>query len=376
MKKIILILLVLLILWKPIQIISMRSDAFFSRTYNARYSELKRLYYSSQYTVKKDPVIVTDEAIESFLAGAFLKGANPIMFIHDHPPLGKYIIGLSIFIFDNENTIIIPLYLLSILCVFLIGKETLKNTLAALVPTALFSNEPLMYSKLLITPVPELVQLPFILFSIYFFVRFTQGKHIYRWAILASLSLGSVISIRFFILGVVLLFSQFAFLILKRNVKLMTTYIFFLPFSLFVLEASYLKTIIASGSVVKPIAVQKYILSYHSSKFTQLFTVWDLLLFNRWHTWWGDRSIATDPNWLITWPLSVISSVILSILGIIRKIKLLDSEMILLLWVFSYGFMLSFGYSSVRYFLPLIPCFYILAISLLFRIKSIQKIMK
>ncbi len=364
-----------LVLFRPVYYIGSHQDLYFSSTYSARYDSLKKLYYSSQYVVRKNPVIIPDETTEAFAAGAFLHGMNPINIIHDHPPLGKYILSASIYLFNNENTIIIFFFACSIVGIYLIMKSITGNNLYSLVPVAIFVNEPLMFSKIVYTPIPEIIQLPFILFTVYFFLQMVKNKtNTYLWAVLTSIFLGGVISTRFFALGAVLLFSQILFLIYKKSYRKLLKYLLVLPLSCFVLLASYAKTIEESNSLIKPLAVQKYILTYHSSKFTKIFSVWDLLLFNRWHTWWGEQKITTDVNWIILWPISFILSVTIIILSAFRKIKILPQEEVILFWIVLYLCMLSVGYTSVRYFLPLIPFLYVLALSLLYRVQIVRRI--
>ncbi|MGE5041945.1 MAG: hypothetical protein ACM3IJ_03500 [Candidatus Levyibacteriota bacterium] len=366
--KILIGIILLIICLRPGLVIYGKKDAYFSRSYYSQFSELKRMYGSSQYSVKNSKVILTDEAVESYLAGAFLQGKDPILFIHDHPPLGKYILSLSILLFDNVSTIIIPIFCVSLLGVYLLSKKVIKHTVLALIPVVIFSNEPLMMVKLMTPPIPELVQLPFILFSFYCFLRFLESKkHKYAWSFSTALFLGATISTRFFITGAVITASFILFLLLVKRMKELFIFAVLLPASLVALFFSYTKTVLDTHSVIKPFSVQKYILTYHESKFIQLFTVWDLLLFNRWHTWWAGNKISFDVNWIPVWPVSVLLSFVLGALAVLKKIKLSDPEYVFLIWVVFYGLTLSTGYTSVRYFLPWLPFFYILAISLLFR---------
>jgi len=104
------------------------------------------------------------------------------------------------------------------------------------------------------------------------------------------------------------------------------------------------------------------------------FSAFDLLLFNRWHTWWGERLITSDPQWRIWWP----ASFFLVILGIARIIKENLSisrlkryflkknnslELILVAWIIIYLAFLSVGQTTTRYFFPILPIFYILAVN-------------
>ncbi len=373
-KKLITFIILLIIFLRPIVYIATHSSVFFEPSYGSRYEAVKALYFSSQYMIKGNPAIIPDEVLESYAGGAFLRGLNPILIVHDQPPLGRYFLSLSILIFNNENTIMLIFLGASALGIYLLSRLIISNYYLSFVPLLIFLNEPLMFIKLKHTPLLEPIQLPFIIFSLYFFILFMQHKQ-NRYAIFSAVCLGAVISTRFFVLGGVLLSSQLLFFLYKKNLRLLIRYIAFLPLSLVVLFASYTRSIQDSESLLAPLGIQRYMLEYHSSKFVQLFTVWDLLLFNRWHTWWGTKAISYDPNWSVLWPLATVLTGLVIVLGLIKKIKIKDSEIILSLWVVFYLLMLSSGFTSTRYFLPLLPFLYILAMSLLSRV-SLKHIMK
>lgn len=336
--------------------------------YAKRYESLRTTYYSSQYVKKDKPAIITDGALEAFAGGAFIKGLNPILIVHDQPPLGRYITGLSILIFDNANTGISILLFFSALGIFFIAKEVTKNTLFSLIPVAIFVNEPLFIGKLQLGPLLEPTQLPFIVFSLYFFMRGVSSKNYVTWFILTSLMIGFVISIRFFILGLVLASSMAAYLIVSRMIKKTVFFLVSLLLSILVLIFSYTRTILDGYGAFHVFGIQKYIFVYHQSQFVLPFTFWDLLFFNRWHTWWGDRSISSDVNWIVLWPLASLIIIFFSLLVLVKKAKFLESEKILLLWVIFYSVSLSAGISTTRYFLPLVPFLYILSVSFLMRL--------
>lgn len=333
-------------------------ESFFYRNY--QYEPLKRAYETSQYVTKINPGIIPDQTMEAYAGGALIRGANPILVLSDQPPLGLYLIGLSIIIFNNATTTSIILLGLSALGVFLIAKASLKNSLLALVPLTIFINEPLFLNTVVNLPLIEPIQLPFIIFALYFFIRANRSKNYTRWFILVSVMLGAVISTRFFILGAFLLLAFVAYLLLERDIRKIFAFVLTLPISLVVLIASYFKTIMDGYSLLSVFGIQKYIYVYHKSELGIPFSFWDLILFNRWHTWWGDRSISSDSQWIIIWPISIVLSFGLLLTKLVRK-KLEDVDKVILLWIISYSMLLSLGNVSVRYFMPLTPFIYIIA---------------
>lgn len=359
----------LIAVFRPISILYKERQTFFGPGYSKIYTYLESSYYSSQYVKKENPGIMPDQTFEAFVGGAFLRGVNPIHIVHEHPPMGRYIIAFSILLFDNASTLILPLLVLSLIICFLIAKIILKNSLLALIPVAIFSNDPLFISKLQYSPLLEPIQLPFILLSLYFFIRGIKDRKSFRWFALASLMVGFVISIRFFILGMMLFFAMLLYFVIKKRFnKKFIYFVISVPISLIVLFASYAKTMLDGYSLWQILGVQKYLFYYHQTKLENSFSFWDLILFNRWHTWWGNRSIIHDNTWFIAWPMAVFSTFSFLIASFMKIIHMNEEEKFLSIWVLVYCGLLSIGNSTTRYFLPLVPVLYILMISFLVRI--------
>src|SRR3989338_8248019 len=218
----------------------------------------------------------------------------------------------------------------------------------------------------------EASQLPFILLSLYFFIRGIRSEKSFGWFALASLMVGFVISIRFFILGITLFCAMFLYFVIKKRFnKQFIYFVISTPISLIVLFASYAKTILDGYSLWQILGVQKYMLYYHQTKLENSFSFWDLILFNRWHTWWGDRSIVRDSTWFIAWPISMFSAFSFLISSFMKIMRMNEGEKFLSIWVSVYCGLLSIGNSTTRYFLPLVPILYILTISFLARINYV-----
>lgn len=351
---------------KPLVIVYERKDVYFNSDYWKNYSTYKFSYENSQYVKKKNPQIIPDEIFESYAGGAFLKGLNPILITHDHPPLGRYIVSLSILLFKNESLIVIPFFAFSFLGLYLIARRCIQNNILSMVPIVILLNESLFLGKLRFTPLPEIFQFTFIVYSIYFFMKGLSSKKPIFSFVLTSIFLGGVIATRVFALGGVLVFSFFAVLVLFDRKKI-RIFLPTLPLSLVVLTASYFRTIMLGASVIDVFGIQKYILAYHKSKFILPFSFWDLLVFNRWHTWWDGNKIIHDSNWNIFWPTGLLSVVFLTGKNILKRIEITKYEWVLIFWLSCYMIFLSVGYTSSRYFMPILPFLYILGVSLVNR---------
>jgi len=367
--KIFCVIFFLIVIAQPLSILYKGREAFFSRGYMSQYDLFKRAYGGSQYVQKKNPGIMPDQTLESYAGGAFLKGVNPISIVHDQPPLGRYIISLSILVFDNQNTIMILLFFLSGLGVFLITRLILSNTLFSFVPLGIFLNEPLFINKFYNSPLLEPIQLSFIIFALYFFIQGIIKKNYAKWFVLTSIMLGFVISIRFFVLGAVLVFSMVLYFLIKKQFnKKFVVFLLTLPLAVSILLVSYARTIQLGSSILHIFGIQKYIYYYHKAQLSLPFSFWDLILFNRWHTWWGSRGITSDPQWIIIWPISMIFTFIYFLVGIFKKISVSEPEKIVIIWIIAYSLFLSLGQASTRYFTPLLPFIYIMSISFLEKI--------
>lgn len=360
-KNLLFLYLLLMILLYPLSVLWQNHATYFTPGYHTRYEDLKKTYYSSQYADKNHTEFIPDQVLESFAGGIFLTGINPILIHHDQPPLGRYLISLSIWLFDNENTVPLLLLGVSVLGLYLVSFEVLRDKYLALIPVGLFINQLMFINKFTHMPLLEPIQFPFIIFALYTFIIGVKKKNYLPWFLLTAVLIGCIISIRFFILGAALASSLVFSLLFEKQFKKMIVFIASLSVSVLVLLASYFQTFQAGYSLIKVFGIQKYILVYRQSAFVEPFSYWDLLLFNRWHTWWGDYAIISDPEWNILWPISVGIIVIFMIFYIWKNLEMNHGALILMFWISFYSLMLSFGYSSTRYFLPLIPFLYILA---------------
>src|SRR6266702_3141043 len=76
-----------------------RND-YFSR-YNSEY--WKQRYLHSQWVVSNSKQPIGDDGLYAFSGWEYVNGRDPTILNAEVPPLGKYLIGLSIIAFHNQN---------------------------------------------------------------------------------------------------------------------------------------------------------------------------------------------------------------------------------------------------------------------------------
>lgn len=331
--------------------------------YWSRFKSLENLYNSSQYIQKHPKAIVTDDVVYAFNAGRFIQGVNPILVNPEVPPLGKYIIGASILIFNNESIINLIASIFCFPLLFILSYQVFRNSMLAIIPPLLFSFEKMFVIQLLITPTLDIFQLDFLLASFIIFLLAFSRKKNYLWMLVVSaFFLGCFISTKFFASGFVIAatYTATTFLIARQKLVKLILCLLIAPL---VLLASYSKLFFLGYSLREVLGVQKWIFLYNTGHLgNPPFTVWDLILFNRWHTWWAGNHIITDSQWNILWPIALIISLVTILILGKESITKKRPVTLIMVWVLLYLTFLNVGQITSRYFFILLPFLYILAV--------------
>lgn len=323
-------------------------------------------YLGSTYVIKGGAPI-PDHIVYGYAAWKYIHGKNPTLINPEMPPLGKYLMGISILLFKRIEIGSLVFGIFSLILVFLIGKIVLKSTILALIPVVILSFEPLFIGQL-DTALLDIYHLFFILLAFYFFIL-AQRKNLFF--IPASLALGGVMAVKFYAAGIIVAFSWGLYLIIIRNYRGLINLIVSLPLAILVLMASYFKIFLEGENLRRFFGIQKWMWDFHSQgKFlVPPGSIWQLIFLKKWITWWADRRPLPAPDWQITWPITTIISLTMGALALLKKKRWPSEANILLIWVIVYLASLSFGVVYPRYLLPLLPFMYILSILALKMIK-------
>jgi hypothetical protein len=361
MKRIYFFIVLILILYIPVSRIIPRWSYFTDPYYTElAYKSYERAFDTSQYRQKIHPSIIPDEIVFSYAAGAYLRGMDPILVNSEHTPLGKYFLGLWIYLIHNDRFPTLIFAVLSGLSIWLLSKNILGNGVWSLLPLLLVTFDRLFMQQLDIAPLLDILQLPFIYFTLYAFSQ--EIKHDrYLWT---SIWIGIVIASKTVVPGILLVFCMTCFFLLQKQYKSLYKLYVWLPISLAILVVSYTRTFMNGYSLWDFLKFQKWIFDYQGSKLIYPFSSLRLLLFNQWQTWWEGNKVIAANDWSILWPVSTLASVVTGIL-FLRMKKIKPELLILILWVGVYQAFLCLGVVSSRFFIPLLPAQYILTIMLI-----------
>lgn len=361
-QKIIQIIFIFIIVINVVSVVWDQKEKYSSFHYWQNFSELEKVFLGSQYVNKHPKGWIPDEIAFSYSAGKLITGTSPVLVVPDAPPLGKYIIGLSTIIFNNDSIFVLLSGVLSLVALYFLTLQIFKDKTLSLLPPLLFSFEPIFKNQLIYTPLLDLFQLLFILLSFYFFNKGLNSKKIIKFFSFASLFLGFFIATKFFITGFVVIASFLAVLIYNKDRKRLINLILTLPISLFILLVSYARVFAFGYTFSKFLGIQKWVFLYHKSFLILPLSAWPLLLLNKWYVWFGDKPVISDSQWSVSWPIITIISIITVILYIFKKIPKKKELEILMAWFALYMLFMSFGQTFSRYFVILIPFLYIISL--------------
>lgn len=348
-------------------------EFYFGTKYSDKEKAYEKMYGQSQYRMKNPKSIILDSVVYSHAGVEYIRGGNPTYINPETPPLGKYITGISIVLFDNENIFNLFFCLTSLTILYMLSFQILRNPLISLIPVLLFSFEEIFQNQISDTPLLDIIQLTFLLLSFVFLnIGLKKKKQLIPF-IISSFFLGLFVSTKFFAPGavVVLAFLVSVFLIHRTKIRNLVISFAIIPA---ILILSYFRLFLLGYSLREVLGVQKWVYVYNSGHLEMPpLVVWDLILFNRWHTWWGDRLIISDSVWSLSWPTLVVMT-FLTIVFFLRKYINSGSLITpIIIWVAFYFIFLSFGHATSRYFLILIPFLYIISVRGVIDLFSILK---
>lgn len=331
--------------------------------YDYQYWESK--YLNSQWIIPGSKNLLGDDGLFAYAGYEYLKGLNPILINSETPPFGKYLIGLSINLFNNQNIFALLCGLICLILLNLLSQAITSSKTLSLFIVFIFSLEPLFYTQFS-APYLDLLYLSLLILYLFFLYR----QKIFWAMVFLGLMAGTKNTFFTLSLGVFIYFLYILppFLVnllknsnhRKHNFSLIYPLIKLIcaPVIAFLLVLlTYYRYFQLGNSLYDFFGVQKYIFYFYANGAKASFgVIISMLLYGNWPTWWG--SLEKIKEWTLFWPISFISALIIfPILLISKKINNLK---LIFIWSFSYLAYLLFIPVWPRYILLLLPFLYLI----------------
>ncbi len=336
-------------------------NLFLQKKYIFTYQFNKKLikrYLCSQdipYEPACKRLFISDGDLHMTVGYLYATGASPTDYHFQHMPLIKYLYGYSILLFNNPYWIEIIFGIGYLLLIYLLAIRITKSLTLAFISTLLVALDPLLI--MISGDISlDLGQAFFMLVYLYLSLFYSQQ------ILLSGLALGLFAAAKFW--GAVpfffLIINSYLFYKKKINLKKI---IFQLGVAFAVFNLVYLKTYLNNGGKFNIFFFQLKTLKYWFTHSTASLPFSSVILFltGYYKSWWENNKIIKGEVWSWIWPLMFTISFWL-IVNKIRK-KQYDKIFIVVLIPVLYLFYLGAQAPFLRYFILVLPFFYITAVN-------------
>ena len=327
-------------------------------------NELISRYMLSQdipHEVAGKRLFLSDSEIHIASGYLYALGNNPTTFNFQHPPFIKYLYGLSILLFKNPFIIQIIFGIALLLLTYMTSLLIFNSFYSALFSTLLLLVDPLFIgisSQALL----DLGQAVFILLYLYLLLKKKKINNIFP-----GIVLGILFASKFWIgsLFFVLIFD--IYFILKKKLVLKDITVHFIVASI-TFSIIYFKTFYNAKGLFNIIFFELKTVKYWLNHSTASIFGSSLFLFLTGYlkSWWGNKTIVKSGVWSPLWPI-VFMFTSLRLAKLLIK-KNFDKEFLISLIPVSYLVYLGVQAPFERYFILILPFFYIIFARLILNI--------
>lgn len=300
---------------------------------------------------------VSDATLYTYVGYEYVNGTNPTLLNPEHPPLGKYLIGLSIKVFGNENVILLIFGLITLSTVFLIVFVNTGSYLSSSIAVLLTTSHSLFIDQLIHGPQLELFQLTFFLLFVLHLMLYKKKKKIYFF-IEAIFFYGCLLSVKTFLTHFILFFAWlgiFTFYLKQIKIK---EWLLLQIGGILVFISSYGMFFIKGGNFRQWLGVQKYILVFYKQAGINIIefagNYLRLILTGSWKFWSDNNPVSHYSEWSFTWSIIFVVTmfILYKIIKQIRKENISFPE-----WIFASFIVI---YNLYLFFIPMFPRYLLL----------------
>lgn len=330
--------------------------SYFLEPYDISY--WKDRFEHSQWQLPLSKRIIGDDGLFAYVGHQLIQGGNPAGVNAETPPVGKYLIGLSILLLNNPSYYAFFTGIGSLGLFFLVTQKIIKKTIPSLAATLLLFFDPLFFTQLW-KPWLDIAQLFFLLLHIalIFYISKTTNLRNTLYLLLSGLALGFFTQTKLPILLPLIIILDLIWLAYKRYVTIILVFIggFIVGILL-----PYVKFFLLGNNLLDFIRLEKYIASFYLKSYLVAHkeAVWKVIFTGSFPDIVSSATIKLD-EWTIIWPA-------VSILGIIFSVKsLIDRKTPFILKLIAIFILCSL---AIYTFIPFYPRYLLIVLPFLYLI--------
>ncbi len=327
---------------------------FKKNIFNYRFNKnIIEKYKRSQDIPKEVPgrLFLSDSDIHIASAYLYLNGAEPTEFNFQHPPLIKYLFGISIKIFSNPFIMQIIFGITYIVLTYILSIKLTQSSGVALLSSLLLAVDPLLVD-LTSQALLDLGQSVFAIFYVISFLFYTSNP------ILPGIALGLLAGSKFWGAALFFYLTLQLFFIYKHKFNLKKAS-FQLLSAAVMFSVLYIPTFIQKNGFFNILFFELKTVKYWLNHSVASIPGASLLLFlsGYFKSWWGKSNWLFSTPWSFLWPASLITS-IYYVFSKLRE-KKNDNKLIIGILPFLYLLFLGVQAPFTRYFVIVLPYLYI-----------------
>lgn len=289
------------------------SAVTYTKRYDPNYYEKR--YIASQWRVPNSENPISDSELYLYSGYRYLQGDNPILINPEQPPLGKYIIGLSIVLFGNGYIASLVFALLLLYIVYRMVFHQSGSILASSLSVLLVSTNSLFTDQIVNPGQLDIFQLVFFLLFGHFYLEYLihkHNKHLYS----AGILLGAFLSIKVFVHSFLIMFLLIGLMTIFNSDKksALIDGIRLLIIGLCVFVLTYGAYFMHGGTLRGLLGVQRWIVDFYSKSTIDMYKIFGsyipLVFFNKWRVWSEGYPYVSYERWSVLWPLTSITGIV------------------------------------------------------------------
>lgn len=313
---------------------------------------LGQQYSQSQYVLgDASPRKIADNIVYEYAGYAYILGQDPTTINFEHPPLGKYILGLSYWLTGNVFALNLLAYFGSLVLFWNLCRYALELTVHRLLALTFLGLQPIIFGYTNL----GMLDLWQLLVTLGLFSWIFRRPHKIWEDIFAGILLGCLASIKYpiplipFIATLLLIW--YLFLRRPRGVILLglTGILMYL--------STYAVYFFSGKSILDFIRFEWYRYRWWTGERTiPKFLIVSTLFTGRFRGWWGDNVFGESPNWTPLMPITFLGSFFS-----LRWLR--QSPEMVFLFFYSLGLLALYAIGSAafeRYLIQLVPFWLIL----------------